>query len=83
MACGPGRFLNGGLAMAFLILLAAVFFLLASVALFWLSRFIDAGLLDDAVLSLGFSLTAFDLSQVIAGGLARSLPVLALLLAVR
>ena len=69
--------------MTFLLLLAAVFFLLASMMLFWLSRFIDAGLLDDAVLSLGFSLTAFGLSQVMAGGVARSLPVLALILAVR
>lgn len=69
--------------MTFLLLLAAVFFLLASMVLFWLSRFIDAGLMDDAVLSLGFSLTAFGLSQVVAGGLARSLPVLAILLTVR
>ncbi len=69
--------------MAFLALLTAIFFLSAGLILFWLSRIVHAGLLDDAILSLGFAAAALGLSQVIAGGLGRGLPLLALLLSVK
>jgi hypothetical protein len=68
--------------MAFLTLLA-VFFLIASVVLFWLSRVVHPGLLDDAILSIGFALTALGLSHVISLGLSQATSILALLLAVR
>jgi hypothetical protein len=69
--------------MGFLIVAVALFFLSASVVLFWLSRVVHPDLLDDAILSLGLSVTALGLAQVVTHGLARGLPVLALLLAVR
>ena len=69
--------------MASLTFLAAIFFLFAAVVLFWLSRIIHTELVDDAILSLGLAMTALGLSQVITGGLVRSLPVLAPFLAVR
>lgn len=69
--------------MSYLILAVALFFLVASLVLFWLSRVVHADLLDDAILSLGLSVTALGLAQVITHGLARALPSLALLLAVR
>jgi hypothetical protein len=68
--------------MAFLTLLA-VFFLIAAVLLFWLSRVVHPGLMDDAILSIGFALTALGLSQVMSVGFSRATPILALLLAVR
>jgi hypothetical protein len=69
--------------MASLALAVALFFLFASLALFWLSRVVHAGLLDDAILSLGFSLTALGLSQVISFGFARGMPIVTLLLAIK
>jgi hypothetical protein len=74
---------TGGFAMSYLILAVSLFFLSASLVLFWLSRVVHPDLLDDAILSLGLSVTALGLAQVITHGLARGLPVLALLLAVR
>ena len=69
--------------MSYVILAVALFFLSASLVLFWLSRVVHADLLDDAILSLGLSVTVLGVAQVITHGLARGLPVLALLLAVR
>lgn len=69
--------------MGYVILAVALFFLCASLVLFWLSRVVHPEMLDDAILSLGLSVTALGLAQVITHGLARALPVLALLLAVR
>lgn len=66
--------------MAFLALLTAVFFLSAALALFWLSRIVHTGLMDDAILSLGFAAAALGLSQILAGGWGQGLPLLALLL---
>ncbi|MBW1991188.1 MAG: hypothetical protein JRI59_03500 [Deltaproteobacteria bacterium] len=65
--------------MSLVMILVGVFFLAFSLALFWLSRVLEASLLDDAALTLVFSLTALGLAQVIAGGLSRSLALVTLL----
>lgn len=69
--------------MGYLVLAVSLFFLSASVVLFWLSRVVHPEMLDDAILSLGLSVTALGLAQVLTHGFARGLPVLALLLALR
>ncbi len=68
--------------MASLSLTVALFFLFASLVLFWLSRVVHVGLLDDAILSLGFSLTALGLSLVLTYGLPRGMTIVTLLLAI-
>lgn len=65
-----------------LLTLLAVFFGIAALALFWLSRIIHPGLLDDAILSAGCALMVLGLSQALALGPSRAAPLLTLLLAV-
>jgi hypothetical protein len=69
--------------MGSLVCAVGLFFLGASLVLFWLSRLVHAGLLDDAILSLGLSVTALGLAQVINSGIAGGATILALLLGVR